>query len=130
MDCSEDEYVPSDASLMVGGDSMLPMLNTLRQFLSSVSIDDGLADVLVLAPKGTDACAAASGSWLEARLLALGFYTGSTGDMGTARSGSERVKLRDGMTAIVLTQAEAADWWLAGIRMRQERKRRRANGTN
>lgn len=97
----EHMYVPVGASTDVGGEGIAPMLRSLRQFLCAVSIDEGSADVLVLAPHGTAAAESAASAW-----------------RGAARKTcADRATLGDGLVVISLTQSEAADQWLDGIRL-------------
>eukprot|EP00966_Prymnesium_polylepis_P175789 4069148-Prymnesium_polylepis.1 len=107
----EHMYVPTGASTDAGGEGLAPMLRTFRQFLCAISIDDGCADVLVLAPRGTAAGDAAANAWYRA----------------SSKGCAER--LGQGVVGIALSQSEAVDSWLDGIRMetaarrREERKR-------
>jgi len=97
----EHMYVPTGASSETGGEGLAPMLRSLRQYLCAVSIDEGVADVLVLAPQGSEAGRSAAATW-----------------RGQARkSCAERATLSGGAVAIALTQSEALDAWLAGMRL-------------
>ena len=100
----EHMYVPAGASTEVGGEGLSPMLRTLRQFLCAVSIDDNCADVLVLAPNSTAADESARRAWrLES-------------------STAERATLGRGAVATALTQSEAVDAWLNGMRLLTSQK--------
>jgi len=97
----EHLYVPTGAATAPGGEGLAPMLRALRQFLCAVSIDEDSADVLVLVPHGTAAADAASRAW--------------RGEF--RRSCAERANLSDGAVTIALTQSEAVDAWLNGMRL-------------
>ena len=100
----EHMYVPTGASAEVGGEGLSPMLRSLRQFLCAVSIDDNCADVLVLAPSCTAASESVSRVWrLES-------------------SRAERAMLGHGAVATALTQSEAVDSWLSGMRLLTAKK--------
>ena len=97
----EHLYVPTGASTEPGGEGLTPMLRSMRQFLCAVSIDDNEADVLVLAPKGSEAGRSAAAAW-----------------RGQARQTcAERSVLSGGAIAIALTQSEALESWLSGMRL-------------
>jgi len=97
----EHLYVPTGACTEAGGDGLAPMLRSLRQYLCAVSIDDSVSDVLILAPQGSEAGKSAAATW-----------------RGQARkSYAERAGLSNGAAVIALTQSEALDVWLAGMRL-------------
>ena len=96
-----------------GGGGLDPMLRSLRQHLCAVSADDGLADVVVLAPRRTLAAWAdghvegatrAERSWLGRRAR----VTAPDAAAGVAGS----VSLGHGLVGVAMADAEAAEMWL------------------
>lgn len=98
----EHLHVPTGSASEPGGAGLAPMLRTLRQWLCAVSVDTGLADVLVLAPGGSPAAEAAATSWRSREVRS---------------TCAERAVLRGGAVAIALTQPEAVEKWMGAIRL-------------
>ena len=96
-----------------GGGGLDTMLRSLRQHLCAVSVDDGLADVVVLAPRRALAAWAdnhvegatrAERSWLGRRAR----VTAPDAAAGVAGS----VSLGHGLVGVAMADAEAAEMWL------------------
>jgi len=85
--------VPQECSGWPGGEGLIPMVYALRQFLVAISIDEGRADVLLLASEGTS--------------------TAKSGLFAARRHGGRAAvtALAGGASACVMSNAEAVSAW-------------------